>query len=105
MENLIIKREKLFLRNIALEKNPANQRQSPFYQKVKNKIKQMNKIINPLIIVKEGDKYKILAGNNRFLAGLELGHTEFPIKVIEGETPQDIRKAMEDYIPIDLDEV
>ena len=23
----------------------------------------------------------------------------------QGETPQDIRKAMEDYIPIDLDEV
>jgi hypothetical protein len=40
-----------------------------------------------------------------FLAGLELGYTEFPIKVIQGETPQDIRKAMEDYIPIDLDEV
>jgi ParB-like chromosome segregation protein Spo0J len=88
-----------------LERNPANQRQSPFYQKVRHKIKQMNKIINPLITVKEGDKYKILAGNNRFLAGLELGYTEFPIKVIEGETPQDIRKAMEDYIPIDLDEV
>ena len=104
MENLIIKREKLFLRNKNLEKNPANQRQSPFYQKVKNKIKQMNKIINPLITVKEDDKYKILAGNNRFLAGLELGYTEFPIKVIQEETPQDIRKAMEDYIPIDLDE-
>jgi ParB-like chromosome segregation protein Spo0J len=40
----------------------------------------MNKIINPLITVKEDDKYKILAGNNRFLAGLELGYTEFPIK-------------------------
>jgi hypothetical protein len=37
-------------------------------------------------------------------SGLELGYTEFSIKVIEGETPQDIRKAMEDYIPIDLDE-
>ena len=87
-----------------MEKNPVNQRQSPFYQKVKNKIKQMNKIINPLITIKENDKYKILAGNNRFLAGLELGYTEFPIKVIQGETPQDIRKAMEDYIPIDLNE-
>ena len=87
-----------------MEKNPANQRQSPFYQKVKDKIRLMNKIVNPLITIKEGDKYKILAGNNRFLAGLELGYTEFPIKVIQGETPQDIRKAMEDYIPIDLDE-
>ena len=67
-------------------------------------IKKMNKIINPLITVKEGDKYKILAGNNRFLAGLELGYTEFPIKVIQGETVQDIRKAMEDYVPINLDE-
>ena len=102
---MVIQREKLFLRNRALEKNPNNQRQSPFYQKVKDKIRLMNKIVNPLITIKEGDKYKILAGNNRFLAGLELGYTEFPIKVIQGETPQDIRKAMEDYIPIDLDEV
>ena len=88
-----------------MEKNPANQRQSPFYKKVRDKIKLMNKIVNPLITLKEGDMYKIVAGNNRFLAGLELGYTEFPIKVIQGETPQDIRKAMEDYIPIDLDEV
>jgi ParB-like chromosome segregation protein Spo0J len=101
---LIIKREKLFLRNKNLEKNPANQRQSPFYKKVRDKIKLMNKIVNPLITLKEGDMYKILAGNNRFLAGLELGYTEFPIKVIQGETPQDIRKAMEDYIPIDLND-
>ena len=102
---MVIQREKLFLRNRALEKNPNNQRQSPFYQKVKDKIRLMNKIVNPLITIKEGDKYKILAGNNRFLAGLELGYTEFPIKVIQGETAQDIRKAMEDYIPIDLDEI
>ena len=101
---MVIQREKLFLRNRALEKNPNNQRQSPFYQKVKDKIRLMNKIVNPLITIKEGDKYKILAGNNRFLAGLELGYTEFPVKVITEETPQDIRKAMEDYIPIDLNE-
>jgi len=87
-----------------LEKNPNNQRQSPFYQKVKNKIKQMNKIINPLITIKENDKYKILAGNNRFLAGLELGYTEFPVKVITEENPKKIAEAMEDYIPIDLNE-
>ena len=99
---MVIQKEKLFLRNRALEKNPNNQRQSPFYQKVKDKIRLMNKIVNPLITIKEGDKYKILAGNNRFLAGLELGYTEFPVKVITEETPQDIRKAMEDYIPIDL---
>ena len=87
-----------------MEKNPANQRQSPFYKKVRDKIKLMNKIVNPLITLKEGDMYKIVSGNNRFLAGLELGYTEFPIKVIQGETPQDIRKAMEDYIPIDLND-
>ena len=52
----------------------------------------MNKIINPLITVKEGDKYKILAGNNRFLAGLELGYTEFPIKVIQGETDKTLER-------------
>ena len=101
---MVIQREKLFLRNRALEKNPNNQRQSPFYQKVKDKIRLMNKIVNPLITIKEGDKYKILAGNNRFLAGLELGYTEFPVKVITEENSKKIAEAMEDYIPIDLNE-
>ena len=101
---MVIQKEKLFLRNRALEKNPNNQRQSPFYQKVKDKIRLMNKIVNPLITIKEGDKYKILAGNNRFLAGLELGYTEFPVKVITEENSKKIAEAMEDYIPIDLNE-
>ena len=101
---MVIQKEKLFLRNRALEKNPNNQRQSPFYQKVKDKIRLMNKIVNPLITIKEGDKYKIVAGNNRFLAGLELGYTEFPVKVITEENSKKIAEAMEDYIPIDLNE-
>jgi len=88
-----------------LEKNPANQKQSPFYKKVRDKIKLMNKIVNPLITLKEGDMYKIVAGNNRFLAGLELGYTEFPIKIITEENPKKIAEAMADYIPIDLDEI
>ena len=93
------------MRNRSLEKDPKNQRSSDFYKKVKEAIIREGKIINPLLCVQEGDLYKICVGNNRYLAGLELGYTEFPIKVIQGETAQDIRKAMEDYIPIDLDEV
>ena len=38
--------------------------------------------VNPLICVEDGDKYKVCVGNNRFLAGCELGFKEFDIIVV-----------------------
>ena len=93
----MVKKEKLFLRNKALECNPNNQKQTSFYQRVKSAIQRENKIINPLICIKEGDRYKVCVGNNRYLAGLELGFTEFPIIVADKECPKHFKELIEMY--------
>ena len=61
--------EKLFLRNQQLQKNPNSQKESPFYQKVRDSMKKKG-MINPLLCIQEGEKYKICIGNNRILPHL-----------------------------------
>jgi len=98
--------EKLFLRNQQLQKNPNNQRESPFYQKVRDSIKKKG-IINPLLCIEteecEGQKYMCCIGNNRYLAAHELGIKEVPIKIVTSEVPKDLMKATEDYIPTEIE--
>ena len=64
--------EKVFLRNQQLQKNPHNQTTSPFYQKVRDSMKKRG-MVNPLLCIQEGDRYKCCIGNNRWLAAHELG--------------------------------
>ena len=99
-----VPKEKLYLRNRNLELNPSNQRQSPLYKKIRDHIKKTGYIINPLLVVEDGDKYKVVYGNNRYLSGLELGFTEFPIQVLKNDEVQTIREAAESYKEINLDE-
>jgi ParB-like chromosome segregation protein Spo0J len=87
-----------------LELNPTNQKQSPIYIKTRDHIKKIGYIINPLLTIKDGDKYKVVYGNNRYLAGLELGFTDFPIKVLKNDKVSTIREAAKDYKEINLDE-
>ena len=98
--------EKIFLRNTKTEDRPWNQRESPFYQKVKDSIKKHGKIINPLICTetneRKGKQYKCYMGNNRFLAALELGYKEVPIKIIIDPSPENLTAEVTKYIPIDL---
>ena len=94
--------EKLFLRNQQLQKNPNNQKESPFYQRVRDSMKKRG-MVNPLLCIQEGEKYKICMGNNRYLAGLELGYKEMPVKIITSEVPADLMSATEDYIPTEVE--
>ena len=98
--------EKVFLRNQPLEKNPHNQKESPFYQRVRDSIKKRG-MINPLLCIEpeecEGQKYKCCIGNNRYLAALELGIKEVPIKIITSEVPNDMMKETMDYIPTEVE--
>jgi len=100
---LKVPKEKLFLRNRDLELNPNNQKKSPLYKKVRDHIKKIGYIINPLLAIEDGDKYKIVYGNNRYLAGLELGFTEFPIKVLKNDKVPTIVEATKSYKEINLD--
>ena len=98
--------EKVFLRNKGLEAQPWNQKESPFYKKVRDSIKQKG-IINLLLCIEteecEGQKYMCCIGNNRYLAALELGIKEVPIKIVTSEVPKDLMAATEDYIPTEVE--
>jgi len=94
--------EKVFLRDQQLQKNPHNQTGTPFYQKVKDSMKKKG-MINPLLCIQEGDRYKCCIGNNRWLAAHELGIKEVPVKIITSEVPKDLMAATEDYIPTEIE--
>ena len=98
-------KEKLYLRNQHLEQNPSNQRQTDFYKKVKNHIMKTGFIINPLLVVEDGDRYKVVYGNNRYLSGLELGLKEFPIQVLKNDEVDTIKNAAKSYKEINLNEI
>ena len=100
-----VPKEKLYLRNRNLELNPSNQKQSPLYKKVRDHIKKTGYIINPLLVVEDGDRYKVVYGNNRYLSGLELGFTEFSIQVLKNDEVSTIREAAKSYTEINLDEI
>lgn len=88
---------KLFLRNRGLETKPEGQRKSGLYQKIKDCIKKDGYIINPLLCIKEGDFYKVCVGNNRYLAAIELGYRELPIKVLENEDVATLKSELTKY--------
>ena len=94
--------EKLFLRNHQLQQNPKGQKESPFYQKVRDSIKKRG-VVNPLLCIQEEDRYKCCIGNNRYLAALELGIKEVPVKIVTSEVPKDLMAATEDYIPTEIE--
>ena len=84
--------------------HPENQRQNDLYKKVRDHIEKTGYIINPLLVVEEGDKYKVVYGNNRYLAGVELSLKEFPIKILPNEEVSTIREGAKTYTEVKLDE-
>ena len=94
--------EKVFLRNQQLQQNPNHQKESPFYKKVRDSIKKKG-IINPLLCIQEGERYKCCIGNNRWLAAHELGIKKVPVKVITSEVPNDMMKETMKYIPTEVE--
>jgi len=94
--------EKVFLRNQQLQKNPNTQKESPFYKKVRDSMKKRG-MVNPLLCIKEGERYKCCIGNNRWLAAHELGIKKVPVKVITSEVPNDMMKETMEYIPTEAE--
>ena len=94
--------EKVFLRNQQLQKNPHNQTTSPFYKRVRDSMKKKG-MVNPLLCIQEGDRYKCCIGNNRWLAAHELGYKEVPVQVITSEVPNDMMKETMKYIPTEAE--
>ena len=55
-----------------------------------------------MICVEENGKYKICVGNNRYLAGLELGFTKFPVILADKECPELFREMIQNYTDVEL---
>ena len=94
--------EKVFLRNQHLQKSPHNQTSTSFYKKVRDSMKKRG-MVNPLLCIQEGDRYKCCIGNNRWLAAHELGIKEVPIKIITSEVPEDMMKETMEYVPTEVE--
>ena len=94
--------EKVFLRNQQLQQNPHNQTTTSFYKRVRDSMKEKG-MINPLLCIQEGGRYKCCIGNNRWLAAHELGYKEVPVKVITSEVPNDMMKETMKYIPTEVE--
>ena len=60
-------------------------------------------MVNPLLCIQEGDRYKCCIWNNRWLAAHELGIKKVPIKVITSEVPNDMMKETMEYIPTEAE--
>jgi len=84
-----------------LEHSPHNQKQTNLYKKVLASFKKHGQI-NPLICTQEGEKYQVCVGNNRFLAGVELGLKEFDIVVVPDEDRKRFKEIVKNYKPTDV---
>ena len=99
---MMVSIEKVFLRNQQLRNNPHNQTDSPFYKRVRDSMKKRG-MVNPLLCIEVGGRYKCCIGNNRYIAALELGFKEVPVQVITSEVPKDMMKETMKYIPTEVE--
>jgi len=62
-------------------------------------------ILQPVIVVKKGDRYELPVGQNRFLAAKEAGLDKIPAMIYDDLSPVDMRviSAIENLQKIDLD--
>jgi ParB-like chromosome segregation protein Spo0J len=81
-----------------LEHSPHNQKQTNLYKKVIASFKKHGQI-NPLICTQDGERYKVCVGNNRFLAGVELGFKEFDIVIVPDEDRKRFKEIVKEYKP------
>jgi len=54
-------------------------------------------IINPLLVLQEGDNYKVVVGQNRYLAALELGIKEISVIVVPSKDKLILNKHTAEY--------
>jgi len=95
-------RSKLYLHNRQLEADPTRHKQSSLYQGILKSLKK-GPMINPILVMADGrGKYEVVYGNNRFLAGCELGYEEFPVKILSDNKTEIILEAVKDYKIIKL---
>lgn len=77
-------------------------RRGEYYKRIRESI-QSQGLINPLVCVKQGDKYILCLGHKRYLAGLELGMKRFPVLIAETGDKEELLAIRRDYKPASSD--
>ena len=102
---MLIHKDKMMFRDcnkfLNTEKGKDAQKDNDGYRKLKNDIKEKG-IINPILCIEENNMYKICIGMRRFIAGLELGMTEFEVKVLPNDTRDLLVKEKQQYRHTDV---
>ena len=102
---MLIHKDKMMFRDcnkfLNTEKGKEAQKDNDGYRKLKNDIKEKG-IINPILCIEENNMYKICIGMRRFIAGLELGMTEFEVKVLPNDTRDLLVKEKQQYRHTDV---
>ena len=102
---MLIHKDKMMFRDcnkfLNTEKGKEAQKDNDGYRKLKNDIKEKG-IINPILCIEENNMYKICIGMRRFIAGLDLGMTEFEVKVLPNDTMDLLVKEKQQYRHTDV---
>tara|TARA_B110000503_G_C7026356_1_gene362019 strand:- start:520 stop:831 length:312 start_codon:yes stop_codon:yes gene_type:complete len=102
---MLIHKDKMMFRDcnkfLNTEKGKEAQKDNDGYRKLKNDIKEKG-IINPILCIEENNMYKICIGMRRFIAGLDLGMTEFEVKVLPNDTKNLLVKEKQQYRHTDV---
>ena len=102
---MIVPKEKIMFR----EKNNFlnskvgrdKQKENEGYQALKKDIAKKG-MINPLLCIEEDGMYKVCIGMRRFIAGEELGMTEFNVKVLPNDDIPLLQKEIKKQIPTEV---
>ena len=102
---MLIDKDKMMFRDcnkfLNTEKGKDAQKDNDGYRKLKNDIKEKG-IINPILCIEEDNMYKICIGMRRFIAGLDLGMTEFNVKVLPNDNKNLLIKEKQKYRHTDV---
>ena len=102
---MLIHKDKMMFRDcnkfLNTEKGKDAQKDNDRYKKLRDNIGEKG-MINPILCIEEDNMYKICIGMRRFIAGLELGMTEFEVKVLPNDTRDLLVKEKQQYRHTDV---
>ena len=102
---MLIDKDKMMFRDcnkfLNTEKGKDAQKDNDGYKKLRDNIGEKG-MINPILCIEEDNMYKICIGMRRFIAGLELGMTEFEVKVLPNDTRDLLVKEKQQYRHTDV---